>query len=219
MHHDFWHDRWQSSQIGFHQSEVNTRLVRYWPSFGFEPNDPILVPLCGKSLDMWWLRNRGHPVLGIELSPLAVRDFFREAGLTPTVTQEGPFEVSEAGGVRIFRGDFFDLTAEHLQNVRGVYDRAAIIALPPNVRLAYTRALKDKLPRAMKMLLLTLEASPPSTGGPPFSVEEKEVRELYEPAFDVQVIERSPFEEASPHLQERGHETVANVVYSLIRGD
>lgn len=217
MDPDFWRSRWQEGQIGFHQADVNPGLVEYWPALGVEPSDRVLVPLCGKSLDMWWLRKRGHRVLGVELSAIAVRDFFAAAELSPTVTRTDRFEVSEAEGVRILQGDFFDLRAEDLKDVRGVYDRAALIALPPNLRLAYARSLAEKLPRSVRILLICLESSKSGIGGPPFSVEEKEVRELYEPGFKVELVQRTPFEDPPPHLQARGHEKIANATYTVVR--
>jgi thiopurine S-methyltransferase len=217
MNPDFWRQRWQDGQIGFHQADVNPQLVEHWPALGFLPSDPVLVPLCGKSLDMWWLRERGHPVVGVELSAIAVRDLFAAAGIVPAVSRTNGFEVSEASGIRILQGDFFDLRAEDLRDVRGVYDRAALIALPPNLRLAYARSLAEKLPRKVRMLLICLESDKPGIGGPPFSVEEKEVRELYEPAFTVEVIRRTAFEEAPPHLRSRGHDKIADAVYALTR--
>src|SRR5690348_16859061 len=111
MDRDFWHQRWADSQIGFHQSVTNPALVEHWDKLGLRADDGVFVPLCGKSLDLWWLRDRGHSILGVELSPVAVRDFFREAGVEPTSRREGPFVVSETERVRILQGDFFDLSA------------------------------------------------------------------------------------------------------------
>lgn len=217
MDPNFWTERWKHGDTGFHQADVNANLAERWDSLGLEASDRVLVPLCGKSLDMKWLRDRGHPVLGVELSPIAVRDFFASLGVEPEMSQSGPFEVSEANGIRILQGDFFGLRTEDLGGIRGVYDRAALIALPPNLRLAYARTLTEKLPRSVRMLLVSLESSLPNVPGPPFSVYETEVRELYAPALDITVLNRTPFEEPPPNLRARGHQAVANVVYALRR--
>jgi thiopurine S-methyltransferase len=217
MHSEFWLDRWRQGQHGFHQSSVNPALEKHWDRLGLGSNERVFVPLCGKSLDLRWLAERGYSVLGIELSPIAVRDFFAEAGLGPKTFQDGPFEVSEVGRIRILQGDFFDLDAARLAGVRGVYDRAALIALPPNLRIAYVRALTEKLPRPISMLLLAFESQSASLDGPPFCVGEAAIRELYEPAFRVEVLERGEFIEAPPNLKARGHESVADVTY-LIQG-
>ena len=103
MDHEFWHERWRTRQIGFHQSSPHPFLERWWPSLGALPGDRVYVPLCGKSLDMVWLGVRGHPVVGSELSPIAVQEFFGESARPPasrTVrsagTSPGPARSSKA---------------------------------------------------------------------------------------------------------------------------
>ncbi len=87
MQHEFWHERWQQNQIGFHQQEVNPFLQGYWPSLKADPSDQVFVPLCGKSHDLLWLRAMGHHVVGVELSPLAVDSFFSENSLRANVSK------------------------------------------------------------------------------------------------------------------------------------
>ena len=82
MEADFWHDRWRNDEIGFHQRKFNRHLVKHWPTFGSQPEARVFVPLCGKSLDLIWLAERGHAVVGCEISEIAVASFFGEAGLT-----------------------------------------------------------------------------------------------------------------------------------------
>jgi len=195
MHPDFWQNTWAERSIGFHQAAPNPLLVEYWPTLGLPPDALVFVPLAGKSLDLRWLRDRGHGVLAVELSPIAVREFFEEAGLEPVRQRQGPFEPWSAGGYRVLRGDFFDLRAEDLRGVRAVYDRAALVALPPEMRRAYARALAEHLPPSVTILLIAMEARAPATQGPPFSVVEGEVRALFEPAFDVHLLCRTPFAE------------------------
>jgi thiopurine S-methyltransferase len=216
MEPDFWHARWAEGQIGFHQSTVNARLEASWSALAIDPTAPVLVPLCGKSLDLWWLRDRGHPVLGVELSALAVEAFFAEARVARTVTRQGPFEVSEGGGVRILCGNFFDLRAEDLAGVRAVYDRAALIALPRPLRKRYADLLAERLPAGARTLLLSFETTPPVESGPPFSVAEAEVRALFA-ASSVSVLHRTPLPELSPALRARGVDSVVEVAYRIER--
>lgn len=217
MEPDFWRARWAEGQIGFHQGAVNARLEASWSKLGLDAHAPVLVPLCGKSLDVWWLRDRGHPVLGVELSPLAVEALFAEARVSRTVTQQGPFEVSEGGGVRILCGDFFDLRAEDLASIHAVYDRAALVALPPPLRRRYAALLAERLPGAVQSLLLSFETTPQVESGPPFSVPEAEVRALYAPAFSVSVLERTQLPELPPALRARGVESLIEVAYRIER--
>lgn len=117
MQREFWHERWQLNQIGFHSEEINLHLQQYWPILNIASGSRVFVPLCGKSKDMLWLLTQGNEVIGVELSQLAVEAFFTENGLSATTSQQGKFSVSEADGLRIYCGDFFDLTANDLAGV------------------------------------------------------------------------------------------------------
>ena len=91
MDADFWHARWQENRIGFHLPETHHLLVRYWPVLQTVPGERILVPLCGKSLDMLWLLEQGCRVTGIEISRIAVEAFFAENRIEPVIEQSGAF--------------------------------------------------------------------------------------------------------------------------------
>lgn len=217
MDAEFWHERWRTGQIGFHQAAVNPLLVKHWPALGMPEAATVFVPLSGKSLDLVWIRERGHPVVGVELSVLAVQEFFETWGKGPTVAEVPGRRLTrwEADGIRLFVGDFFDLRAEDLADVKGVYDRAALVALPPDLRRAYAKALTENLPPSVVMLLLCFEARPENDGGPPFAFGEAEVRALYEPAFSVTLLERGPFAEPPAAARARGVEAFRDVVYVL----
>ncbi len=178
MQPDFWHERWQQNQIGFHQDEVHPMLRRFWPTSG--KGKSVFVPLCGKSLDMWWLRQKGHPVVGVELSPLAAQDFFAEADVTPARSAAGPLECWQASDIKLYCGDFFALQPQHVADCSMIYDRAALIALPPEMRRDYVAHLHRLFPQGARMLLVTLEYPQAEMDGPPFSVSEAEVRALYD---------------------------------------
>lgn len=145
----FWQQRWADNQIGFHQAQVNPYLQTYWPQLQLAPGSRVLVPLCGKSLDLAWLAGQGHRVLGVELSRRAVEDFFREHGLEAEVRQQGAFEVWRSGDVQLWCGDFFALRAEDVADCVGLYDRAAVIALPVQMRARYMQLLSGLLPHEL----------------------------------------------------------------------
>lgn len=188
MEPGFWKEKWRNEQIGFHQKQINRRLLTYFPSLGIPSGAPVFVPLCGKSRDMLRLRSLGHPVIGVELSRLAARDFFAEAGLEPTVTEEPPFQRWSADGIDILCGDFFDLSSGHLAGVAAWYDRAALVALPPAMRADYAAHLAAVLPRNVAGLLLTFEYDQNEMEGPPFAVWEEEVRRIFGDNFDVEAV-------------------------------
>ena len=129
MEPTFWRERWARNQIGFHLPQVNPHLQRHWPQLGLAAGAQVLVPLCGKSLDLVWLASHGHPVLGVELSEQAVQAFFSEQGLTPRISQHGVFSVYQADVIEVWCGDFFALDAEAVADCCALYDRAALIAL------------------------------------------------------------------------------------------
>lgn len=215
MNPDFWLERWQRNEIGFHQQETNAHLQDYWPRFGLPAGSRVFVPLCGKSRDLLWLRARGHEVLGVEISPLAVRDFFAENGITPQVARDGAFERCTAEGLTILCGDFFDLTPALLVGVAGVYDRASLIALPPELRARYAGHLAAILPRAAETLLVTMEYRQQEMNGPPFAVQEDEVRRLYEPHYAVTTLFTKDILAENPRFRERGLSALREKVYRL----
>ncbi len=188
MDPSFWHQRWQENRIGFHQTQINFHLERFWPQLNVPPGELVFVPLCGKSLDMLWLASQGHRVFGVELSPIAVSAFFRENGLTPKIEKSGGFERYVYGEIEILCGDFFDLESLHLRDARGVYDRASLIALPSETRIEYARHLRRILPSRPPILLITLDYPKEARQGPPFAVNEEEVRRLYANAWEVKSI-------------------------------
>lgn len=204
MEERFWLERWERQEIGFHQRSINTHLLRFWPELGLARDKGVFVPLCGKSTDMIWLHAQGHPVLGVELSPVAVAAFFTENGLAPQRRRQGKFDVAESDGIRIFRGDFFDLTADDLAGFEAVYDRAALIAMPPAMRERYAAHMARILPSGTRMLLLTVEYPQEQMQGPPFSVPLAEVERLYGSRADVRLLSRDDVLSKVPEFAERG---------------
>lgn len=215
MDAEFWHERWQKNQIGFHQHEINSHLQAFWNNLVVPVGSRIFVPLCGKSRDMLWLRSLGLGVTGVEISPIAVHDFFKENGLEPVVTRHGKFERWEADGLVILQGNFFDLTAAEVADCAGVFDRASLIALPPAMRERYAQHLMAILPRHIQILLVTLEYDQQEMGGPPFAVHEAEVRALYEGKYQVDRLLAINALDDEPGFRQRGLTRLAEKVYLL----
>src|SRR5689334_14113812 len=133
MNPDFWHQRWHDNQIGFHQAAPTPLLLKHWPSLGVPAGAKVFVPLAGKSLDMLWFASQGHRVLGVELSKLAVEQFFAEHGLQPDIETTRYGAHYRAGGIELINGDAFALDPAILADCGAVFDRAALIALPPEL--------------------------------------------------------------------------------------
>lgn len=185
MKQKFWLERWEQEQIGFHQSEINRYLSEHWEQLGLPSEAAVFVPLCGKSLDMLWLHQQGHPVMGVELSEKAVEAFFEENQIEAELQRGRRFSTYRSDGLRLLCGDFFDLEREDLEGIQAVYDRAALIALPPSMRADYAHHMARLLPAGAHILLITMEYPAGTLEGPPFSVTEEEVRTLFDPRFTV----------------------------------
>ncbi len=179
MQPDFWLERWQRREIGFHQPVPHPVLDTYWHTFALPAASSVFVPLAGKSLDMRWLADRGHRVIGVELAEIAILEFFAEAALTPTETPIGSLRRFAAGPYELYCGDFFALDRALLTDVRGVFDRAALVALPPPMRVAYAHHMSSLLPLQTKLLLVTVEYDQSRMAGPPHSVPSGEVQQLF----------------------------------------
>ncbi len=178
MEPEFWQERWARNQIGFHLPEVNPYLQRHWPQLGLVDGAKVLVPLCGKSLDLVWLASQSCHVMGVELSEQAVEAFFNEQGLAPQISRRGDFKVYQTGLIEVWCGDFFALDAQAVAGCSALYDRAALIALPPLMRAQYAERLTALLGRGCQGLLVTLDYDQVQKAGPPFAVSDAEVRVL-----------------------------------------
>ena len=219
MESQFWRERWQQGAIAFHQPHVNADLRVHWSRLNCPSTARVFVPLCGKSVDMVWLRAQGHPVIGIEISELAVAAFFDEQHLQPVREAAGQLERWSAAGYELYVGDFFDLTTAPLRGVHAAYDRAALIALPAPLRTRYAQHLSALLGRSAKMLLLTMNYPQEQMAGPPFAVSAAEVRRLFTPDFSVtQIASRDALRE-EPRFQQRGLTRREEEAYLLERAE
>lgn len=215
MEKNFWLERWERAETGFHQGEINPYLQQYWHKLGLPRGSVAFVPLCGKSRDMLWLREQGHPVLGVELSAIAVQEFFEENGYRPSRDFCGNFERHQADNIQILYGDFFDLRKDDLKEVEAVYDRASMVALPPEMRERYVRHLLEILPPSTQMLLLTFDYHQPEMPGPPFAVSVDEVASLYRGRAQVSLLAQLDALDSNPRFRERGLRRLQENIFLL----
>jgi thiopurine S-methyltransferase len=217
MQPDFWHERWRSGQIGFHRSKPHRHLEDYWPSLALRGSSRVWVPLCGKSLDMLWLRDRGHAVAGVEISAVALESFLMEHGIPARRRVAAEFDLYEAGGLQLMRGDIFALTRERLGEVAAVYDRAALVSFAPELRDAYVERVADLTAAGTQTLLVTMEYPQKQTQGPPFSVSAAEVRRLYGRHHAIQELSRQDILADEPRLRAKGVTQLHEVCYRMQR--
>jgi thiopurine S-methyltransferase len=178
----YWLERWAADNLKCQRADYQPGLVHHFPA---DPPGTVFVPLCGKTLDMIWLRDKGWKVIGVEASPIPCRAFFEENKIDFTEEKRGAFTVFSGGGVTIFCGDFFALKKEDLPGVTAAYDRAALVALPPETRREYAAHMLKLLDGRARMLLIAVDYPREKVEGPPFSVPPEEVRALYGAAFNI----------------------------------
>ncbi|WP_116473472.1 thiopurine S-methyltransferase [Zobellella maritima] len=189
MDSSFWHEKWQTGDIGFHQREANPLLVAHLGRLHLQQGSRVFLPLCGKSRDLAWLLKSGFRVVGAELSETAIIQLFAELGLSPQITKLGLLRHYSADNIDILVGDIFDVTEEYLSPVDAVYDRAALVALPAGMRRRYARHLMN-ITLAAPQLLITYEYVQSEFAGPPFSVDAEEVKAHYGTVYRVMPVAR-----------------------------
>jgi thiopurine S-methyltransferase len=178
----------------------------------------VLVPLCGKSLDLVWLASVGHRVMGVELSEKAVEEFFSEQELTPQISQRGAFKVFQAGSIELWCGDFLALDAGAVADCRALYDRAALIALPPLMREQYAAHLNGLLAGGSRGLLITLDYEQAQKAGPPFAVSDEEAKLLLGAQWGMYVLEEQDILGDSWKFVQDGVTRLEERVYRLAKG-
>jgi thiopurine S-methyltransferase len=214
---DFWLDRWRTAQIGFHQAVVDRHLKGYWPLLELPLNSRVFVPLCGKSLDLLWLRERGHSVTGVEISPVALESFLMEHGIPARRRVLSCFDVYEADGFTLFCGDFFKLTPALLGNVFAVYDRAALISWTPSARESYVEQLISLTSPGTQTLMIAVEYPPEQMKGPPFPLTRDTIESLYAGHYSIEQLARHEILELEPRLKARGLTELREVCYRMTR--
>lgn len=184
----FWQEKWERGETGFHEPQANPLLTRHIAALDLAAGARIFVPLCGMSQDMVWLAGQGYHVTGCELSDIAVHRFFSDLDLTPDIVEAGRLRCFSAGTIRIFAGNIFDLIPDLLGPMDAIYDRAALIALPEDLRWAYAAHLLS-LTGPVPELLVTLDYDQSCLKGPPFSVSEASLRSYYGKAYTLTLLE------------------------------
>ncbi|MGC1507482.1 thiopurine S-methyltransferase [Ketobacter sp.] len=191
METQFWHNKWRAGEIGFHQDEVNTLLKSHLSALGIKKGGRIFVPLCGKTLDIKWLLDNGYEVAGAELSELAIMALFEDLGVQPQVSQAGNLKRFHSNNVDLFVGDIFELTGALLGPVDAIYDRAALVALPPAMRAQYSAHLVE-ITSSAPQLLITFEYDQDAIDGPPFSLDTEEINRQYADKYDLHAAQTRP---------------------------
>lgn len=190
MDPDFWLQKWEKNEIGFHGREANPLLVKHVDALSLQKDSRIFLPLCGKTLDIAWLLAQGYRVAGAELSEMAIEQLFEELGVKPNISEAGKLKHYGEKNIDMFVGDIFDLTEAALGPVDAIYDRAALVALPEEMRGNYARHLMNITDKAPQ-LLICFEYDQSVMTGPPFSIGSEEVARHYGGSYELSLLERS----------------------------
>ncbi len=220
----FWQDRWQQGQIGFHKAEANALLQAHHEAIAKKQR--VYVPLCGKSLDLVWLRDAGHDVVGCEFVGDAIAAFFAEQ-LPEVTVQRSTFRSAaapdaqmtfhEGAGVRVVEGDALAVdTFATGGKVDAVWDRAALVALDPATRERYRDALLRVLADDGVILLVTFSYDQEKLPGPPWSVSDDDVSTLFGAHFDIDKVD-SHAEAPGPKFVAAGVTDLKESVFVLRR--
>ena len=188
MEASFWHDKWEINQIGFHQKMTNPLLKKHIEKLSLDKGSRIFIPLCGKTVDIAWLLSEGYEVAGAELSDIAIKQLFEALDITPKITKVGSLIHYKADHIDLFVGDIFDLSADTLGSVDAVFDRAALVALPPEMRLRYSKHL-IKITDNASQLLICFEYEQSVMNGPPFSIIPSEVEYHYAASHKLSLLD------------------------------
>jgi len=224
MQQDYWESRWAEGRTGWHKGAPHPVLQQHFAQLACEAGDPVLVPLCGKSVDLGWIADEAKCVaIGVEWARDAVRELFEEraGAVAPERLDEG-VELWESRGLSVLCADWFRVNASMLaqaagQEVRAWWDRASLIALPPEIRPAYVAHLAGLLPSGSRGLLLSLEYPPGEKQGPPFSVDQDEVQRLFGAAFEIEEIDEIDALASENRRQDEGMTRLVERVYGLVR--
>lgn len=204
MELSYWQSRWRKNNIGWHMDQVYPPLKKYWPEIELQKRSTVLVPLCGKSLDIVWLMEQEYNVIGVEISALAIRELLQLLGGEFSKRQKGDFTVFSSQNVALWQGDFLKMESEFLPAIDAVYDKAALIALPPDKRKTYTGTVKNIISSHTKMLLNCFEYEQKEMKGPPFTVFREELDQHYGELFSINLLQKQSLFEQLQKFQSRG---------------
>jgi thiopurine S-methyltransferase len=205
MEKNYWLNRWETGNIRFNQTTPHRFLIKYFKDLDLRAREKVFVPLCGKSVDMTWLLQQNQQVIGVEISPIAISDFPQENNLDATSQQDEFFQIYLNASCMLYQGDLFNLTSRQLADIKAIYDRGCITALPPKtLRNQYIDWLKNIISSKSQILLVVFEHGAPKIVEPPFSTTCEEVHSHFKSHFSIDQLERESIAEIQPHWAARG---------------
>lgn len=204
MEISYWQSRWRKDNTGWHMDNVYPPLANIWSQLSIKSSAKVFVPLCGKSLDLRWLVERGHQVTGVDVSQKALEDVINYTNQSFTKDSSHGFTIYRSESLELWQGDFLKLPVKKIPQPDVIYDKASIVALPPEMRGSYAQKILSLCGKHTHIILQTFEYDQSEMNGPPFSVDENELKHHFGHDFEFTLMhEQSKLEELSK-FQQRG---------------
>ncbi len=205
MELSYWESRWRKGKTGFHMPDGYSGLRTHWNLLNLGDKPVVLVPLCGKTRDLVQLESFGASVVGVEISKKAVLEFFSETNRSYETDSFAEFSIYRSKNIALWQGDFFKFPEKKHPDIDLIYDKAALVALPPDMRKRYSKKILGLCSNGTSILLHHFIYPQQQMPGPPFSVSEAEVRELFGAHFEIKIVEQGTISSNKfPPFQRRG---------------
>ncbi|KAL3984070.1 hypothetical protein ACER0C_015695 [Sarotherodon galilaeus] len=190
-----WEERWQQNKIGFHQSEVHKMLKNNIDKvLNGRTGVRFFFPLCGKAVDMKWLADMGHSVVGVEISEKAIRQFFEENNMTyteepvPAIPGAKVYKNSEKN-ISLYQCDLYNFSNSTEGQFGAIWDRGSLVAINPGDRKKYAALIISLMANDCRYLLDTFLYNPDLYQGPPFFVPDEQVHSLFGSSCDIELLQ------------------------------
>lgn len=217
MEISYWKSRWEKNNIGFHNPEINHYLLEFEERVISHQTKNVFVPLCGKTSDLMWFKNKGLTVTGVEAIDLACEQFFSEQSLTAQLSKSHGFTIHSVPDLALWCGNFFDAPIKLIQEADFIYDRACIVALPENLRKSYAAKINQSAKTATSFMIHTFTYNQEKMSGPPFCVPREEISELFGAEWAISVLFDSPVLSRYERYKTRGLDNLSEQVYHLVK--
>lgn len=167
---EYWDERWRKGETGWDLGEVSPPLKRIFDQLENKAID-ILIPGAGNAYEAEYLYEQGFKRTNIvEISPNAI-DSFQER--YPSFPKSN-----------IHNSDFFELTG----NYDLIVEQTFFCALDPELRPQYVQKMHELL-KVKSGKLVGLLFDFPLAEGPPYGGSIAHYCELFEPLFEIQLME------------------------------
>ncbi|KAK2156859.1 hypothetical protein LSH36_203g00031 [Paralvinella palmiformis] len=156
-------------------------------------NIKIFFPLCGKTVDMKWLYDLGHTIVGVEGAQKPVEEFFKENDIEYTVhvvnDVNGHLYQSLDKRISLYLCDIYDFNSLVEGQFDAIWDRGSFGAINKSERARYAALLLSMMAPGCRYLLDNFSYDETHYIGPPRNVTEKDMQELFGSMCDIKLLD------------------------------